>query len=96
MLDRLLLFGKKLVLGVSLCSHLVPFDVLGALQRVPTNLLTLLLFFLRLVLTSIRSLRLGTMVFPIITLIIIRLPEDANFHIKYNRLYTYIIQIAYM
>lgn len=62
-LDRLLLFGKKLVLGVSLRSHLVPFDILGALQRVPPNLLAFLLFSLRL-LAFMGFFRLGMMVLP--------------------------------
>lgn len=47
MLDRLLLFGKKLILSISLRSYLIPFDILRAFQRVSTSLLTFSFFFLR-------------------------------------------------
>lgn len=78
MLNRLLLFGKEFTLSISLRSYLIPFDILRAFQRVSTNLLAFPLFFpfffLRLY-TAVRSFRLRTMAFPIITLAIIRLPK---------------------
>lgn len=74
MLNRLLLFGKELAFSISLCSYLIPFDVLRAFQRVSTNLLAFPLFSLRLY-TAVRSFRLWTMAFPIITLAIICLSK---------------------
>lgn len=75
MLNRFLLFGKKFILSISLRSYLIPFDILRAFQRVSTNFLAFLLFSLRFY-TAVRSFRLRTMAFPIITLAIIRLLKN--------------------